>query len=64
MYEALIAGIISMIGGFLAWFTPFFYLFPLSLFYLLFPSEFTYYFAFEAIIAIVGGIILMVSSKK
>jgi hypothetical protein len=61
---ALIGGVLSMLGGLLAWFTPFYYLWPLSFFFLLAPSEFTYYFATESIIAIVGAIILLVSSKE
>jgi hypothetical protein len=61
---ALVGGVLLMLGGLLAWFTPFYYLWPLSFFFFLTHSEFTYTFALESIIAIVGSIILLVSSKE
>jgi hypothetical protein len=61
---ALIAGIISIMGGLLIQFTSFYYLLPLSLFYYIIPIDIFYFFAIEAIIAIVGGIILLVSKEK
>jgi len=60
---ALVAGGMSIVGGLLAFMGEIWDLIPSSFFFVLYPSEFTYFFALEAIIAIVGGIILLVSSK-
>ncbi|MDD1778822.1 MAG: hypothetical protein LUQ65_11725 [Candidatus Helarchaeota archaeon] len=61
---ALVAGVVSIIGGLLLMFTSFYYLLPLSLISAFIMADFTYFFALEAFIAIVGGIILLVSSKE
>jgi len=61
---ALIGGAISLIGALLALYASFYYLWPLSVFFFIYPSWLTYYFPIEAIIAIVGGIIILVSKGK
>ena len=61
---ALVGGALSMIGGLLAMYASFYYLWPLSVFFFIVPAEFTYLFAIESIIAIVGGIIILVSKDK
>jgi len=61
---ALVGGGLLILGGLLALFGDIWYFIPLSFFFFLHPAEFTYFFALEGIIAIVGGIILLVSSKE
>jgi hypothetical protein len=61
---ALCASAMSIMGGLLAYIGHFWDLVPIGLLFVLFPSDFTYFFALETIIAIVGGIILLVSSSK
>jgi hypothetical protein len=61
---ALVGGGVSILGSILAFTGTYWDLLTLSFFFMLSPMEFTYFFALEAIIAIVGGIILLVSSKE
>ena len=61
---ALVGGGLSILGSLLFLLGVLWYFMPLSFFYFIIATEFTYVFALEAIIAIVGGIILLVSSKE